>query len=115
MAATKKLHADASPSSSSIWLNCPASVTKARGRVRKPTVYTTEGTAAHVAAELSLKGDDIPVTLTIDGQPVAVTEEMLDAVDDLCQLRLVEGCRQCLARRDQGAYRRGRGGFVRHR
>ena len=59
MTATKK-HADASPSSSSIWLNCPASVTKARGRVRKPTIYTQEGSAAHIAAEMMLKNMKLP-------------------------------------------------------
>ena len=44
-------HADASPSSASIWLKCPASVTLARGKKRLPSPYTREGTAAHEAAE----------------------------------------------------------------
>jgi hypothetical protein len=81
MTATK-LHSDASPSSSPIWINCPASVTKARGRVRKATVYTTEGSAAHRAAELMLNGKKVPKKLMIEGVTVTVTQEMLDAAKE---------------------------------
>ena len=73
-----KKHADASPSSSSIWIACPASVTKARGRKRKPTVYTTEGTAAHFVAEALLEGFTPAGMLKIDGIDVTVTPEMID-------------------------------------
>jgi hypothetical protein len=77
-----KLHADASPSSSNIWINCPASVTKARGRVRQATSYTREGSAAHHIAELKLNGTKkLPKKVTIDGEEIEVTQEMLDAVD----------------------------------
>jgi len=78
-----KLHADASPSSSNIWINCPASVTKARGRQRLPTPYTREGTAAHELAELRLRGKKIKgvTSVFVDNEAVPVTPEMLDAVD----------------------------------
>jgi hypothetical protein len=77
-----KFHADASPSSSEIWINCPASVTKARGRIRKPTIYTREGTAAHRIAEMRLTGKRrLPKILVIDGEDIKITEEMKDAVD----------------------------------
>lgn len=75
-------HADASPSSSGIWLNCPASVTQARGKIRRSTTYTREGTAAHVLAEEIIRsrgqmsGDQY---IEIDGEMVEVTEEMQDA------------------------------------
>lgn len=79
---TTKAHADASPSSSSIWLNCSASVTQARGKIRLPTSYTREGTAAHTVAEMLLRGKrKIPKQIIVDGEEVTVTEEMRDAVD----------------------------------
>ena len=78
MTATKA-HSDASPSSSSIWINCPASVTKARGRVRKATVYTQEGTAAHRAAEIMLTNGKVPKQMIIEGEIITITPEMLDA------------------------------------
>jgi hypothetical protein len=76
-------HADASPSSAHQWLNCPASVTRARGRVRAPTIYTREGTAAHELAELLLRSRTSPkgvTTVVVDDVEVSVNEEMLDAV-----------------------------------
>lgn len=81
MAPTKS-HADASPSSSSIWLNCPASVTLARGRARAPTIYTAEGTVAHMIAEGRLRGAaTMPLSVTSDGFDIKITDEMLDAVE----------------------------------
>jgi hypothetical protein len=83
-------HADASPSASSIWIPCPASVTLARGKVRKSTPYTREGSAAHAIAEAELKGALHPVlgqTVMIEGEAILVTEEMLQAVAeyvDIC-------------------------------
>ncbi len=80
-------HAHASPSSSEQWLNCPASVTQARGRQRKATVYTREGSAAHQLAERILtartKGKNLSGvrSILIEGEDVPVTEEMVDAVD----------------------------------
>lgn len=77
-----KVHADASPSSSNIWLNCPASVTQARSRVRLPTSYTREGSAAHLLAEMRLKGKHkVPKQLVVEGEEITVTPEMLAAVD----------------------------------
>ena len=74
-------HADASPSSASIWLNCPASVTLARGRKRLPSPYTREGTAAHEAAEIIIHGLPVPAVVTVDGEDVAVSDEMLEHVE----------------------------------
>jgi len=80
-------HAHASPSSSEQWLVCPASVTQARGRQRKATVYTREGSAAHQLAERILtartKGKNLSgvKSILIEGEDVPVTEEMVDAVD----------------------------------
>lgn len=78
-----KAHADASPSSSDIWIQCSASVTKARGRQRVPTVYTREGTAAHMLAEMLLRTHKKKAGISsveVDGEIIPVTEEMLDAV-----------------------------------
>lgn len=75
------LHADASPSSSSIWIKCPASVTKARGRKRLPTVYTTEGSAAHEVADMLICGLPAPDTVTLDGTIVEVDDDMVEAVE----------------------------------
>lgn len=75
-------HADASPSSSEIWINCSASVTKARGRQRKATPYTREGTAAHAIADKVLKGKPVKVkSVLVEGEDIAITEEMVDAVN----------------------------------
>ena len=73
-------HADASPSSASIWLNCPASVTLARGKKRLPSPYTREGTAAHAAAESLVNGVAVPAGIVVDGESIQVTDEMLDHV-----------------------------------
>lgn len=74
-------HADASPSSSSIWIKCPASVTKARGRSRKATVYTREGSAAHHVAELLIHGLGPPDEVYIEGETVEVDDDMIDNVE----------------------------------
>ena len=74
-------HADASPSSASIWLNCPASVTRARGRVRRATQYTREGTAAHEVAERLVHGLDIPDEIEVEGETVPIDESMVEAVE----------------------------------
>jgi hypothetical protein len=56
-------------------------VTKARGRVRKATPYTREGSAAHQLAERMLAGKRMKgaTSVFVDGEDVPVTEEMLDA------------------------------------
>lgn len=81
-----------------MWILCPASVTKARGRKRGATVYTREGTAVHMMAEALLKEPfqtgvvDVmgPDSLTIEGEEVDVTPEMLqgavDYVNYVCSL-----------------------------
>ncbi len=74
-------HADASPSSSSIWIKCPASVTKARGRSRKATVYTREGSAAHHVAEMLVHGLDAPDEVEIEGEIVEVDDDMIENVE----------------------------------
>jgi hypothetical protein len=73
-------HPDASPSAASIWMRCPASVTLSRGRVRKPSIYTREGTAAHHVAELMIHGLKIPASVEVEGETVEVTEEMVEHV-----------------------------------
>lgn len=74
-------HADASPSSSSTWIKCPASVTKARGRVRVATSYTREGTAAHAAAELLVKGIPVPAEMEIEGETIEISDEMVETLE----------------------------------
>ena len=81
MTKIEKAHADASPSSASIWLKCPASVTQARGRARLPTVYTREGSAAHVVAEHLAMGLLPPREVDVEGVLVEVDEDMLAAVE----------------------------------
>jgi hypothetical protein len=76
-------HADASPSGSSTWIVCAAAVTQARGKVRKSTPFTREGSAAHQLAEAVLKGEPAPsrgMLITIEGEAIEVTAEMEDAV-----------------------------------
>ena len=71
-------HADASPSAASQWINCPASVTQARGRVRKATPYTREGTAAHEVAELMIHGLQIPAMIEVEGETIEITDDMIE-------------------------------------
>ena len=74
-------HADASPSSASIWLKCPASVTLARGKKRLPSPYTREGTAAHEAAERIANGLPAPASVTVDGEDITISDEMIEHID----------------------------------
>src|SRR4249920_3638362 len=75
-------HADASPSSSATWLACPASVTKARGRRRLPTIYTAEGSAAHEVADLLIHGLIPPDEIKVDGGfIIGIDDDMIDAVE----------------------------------
>lgn len=75
-----KGHADAGPSAAERWLACPASVTLTRGIERASTHYAREGTAAHSVAEMILKGQRVPDTVTVEGESIAVTEDMLEHV-----------------------------------
>ncbi len=74
-------HADASPSSASIWLKCSASVTLARGKKRLPSPYTREGTAAHEAAERIINGLPAPASVSVDGEDIAISDEMIDHIE----------------------------------
>jgi hypothetical protein len=74
-------HADASPSSASIWLKCPASVTLARGKKRLPSPYTREGAAAHEAAEHLAHGLPAPAVVSVDGEDIVISDDMLDHVE----------------------------------
>ncbi len=74
-------HADASPSAASIWMKCAASVTLARGRQRKATPYTREGSAAHEVVELLIHGLVVPDSIEVEGESVEITEEMVDHVE----------------------------------
>jgi hypothetical protein len=73
-------HADAGPSSSKQWMLCPASVTLSRGKPRKSSIFAQEGTAAHEVAELLIKGEPVPPYIEVEGEQIAVTEDMLDYV-----------------------------------
>jgi hypothetical protein len=71
-------HAAASPSSATMWLNCPASITLAEGRTRPSSRYAKEGTAAHTISEMILGGDMLPPgKLTVEGTEFITGMEML--------------------------------------
>lgn len=76
-------HADAGPSSADRWIKCPASITLGRGKKRKATVYTREGSAAHHIAELELLGTNTSMLkfIEIEGERIEITQEMRDHVD----------------------------------
>lgn len=76
----ERQHADAGPSSAKQWMLCPASVTLSRGKPRKSSVFAREGSAAHAAAEMLIRGDPVPPAIEIEGDVISVTEEMLDYV-----------------------------------
>jgi hypothetical protein len=64
-----------------MWMNCPASITKAEGLVRPSSVYAKEGTAAHKIAEMILTGDLFPPgKITIEGSEFIVGLPMLRAL-----------------------------------
>jgi len=90
-------HADASPSASSIWINCPGSVTLARGRQRRATSYTREGSAAHEVADRLLYGIPVPDEIEIEGEVVEIDENMVGHVqvyvDHVHKLRQGRECR----------------------
>ena len=75
-------HAAASPSSAAMWMNCPASITLAEGRVRPSSLYAKEGTAAHQIAEMILAGELFPPgRITIEGSEFIVGLPMLKALN----------------------------------
>ena len=75
-------HADAGPSSADRWIECPASVVLGRGKKRKATAYTREGSAAHRLAELELTGHDTRniKEIEIEGEAIEITQEMREHV-----------------------------------
>jgi hypothetical protein len=75
-------HAACSPSSASMWLACPASVTMTKDVVRPSSRYAREGTAAHQVAEMTLKGDIfLPDKVTVEGDEYIVSPGMCRALN----------------------------------
>jgi hypothetical protein len=85
-------HAAASPSSAAMWMNCPASITKAAGRTRPSSVYAREGTAAHAIAESLIGGDMFPPPkIDVEGDQFIVSKAMLRHLNGY--VSFVEGLR----------------------
>jgi hypothetical protein len=75
-------HAACSPSSATMWLACPASVTKTAGMTRPSSRFAREGTAAHMVAEMSLKGDIfLPDKVEVEGDEYIVSRGMCQALN----------------------------------
>ena len=75
-------HAACSPSSASMWLACPASVTLTKDMARPSSKYAKEGTAAHQVAEMTLKGDIfLPDKVTVEGDEFIVSPGMCRALN----------------------------------
>src|SRR5262245_1896593 len=75
-------HAAASPSPANVWLEVPASITRAEGRTRRTSAYAKEGTAAHRIAEMVINGDLFPPKkITVEGSEFIVSMEMLKALN----------------------------------
>ena len=75
-------HAACSPSSASMWLACPASVTLTKEVTRPSSKYAREGTAAHAVAEMTLKGDIfLPDKVTVEGDEYIVSPGMCRALN----------------------------------
>jgi hypothetical protein len=75
-------HAACSPSSASMWLACPASVTMTKDVVRPSSRYAREGTAAHQVAEMTLNGDIfLPDKVTVEGDEYIVSPGMCRALN----------------------------------
>jgi len=97
-------HAACSPSSASMWLQCPASVTLTRDTVRPSSRYAREGTAAHKVAELTLGGDIfLPDKISVEGDEYIVSPGMCRAlnpyVSHVQALRALPGARVVLEKR----------------
>ena len=75
-------HAACSPSSASMWLACPASVTKTRDVTRPSSKFAREGTAAHAVADMILKGDIfLPDRVNVEGEEFIVSRGMCQALN----------------------------------
>ena len=81
-------HSEFSPSGSSRWISCPASIALSRcfPKVEKPSgnIYAEEGTAAHELAAFVLKNPDIEVSSQLGKKfnNQFVTRDMINAVDE---------------------------------
>lgn len=71
-------HADCGPSYLYIAKQCPASVTKARGIRSVSSIHARRGTAAHAVGELMIADKPIPESMTIDGEVIAIDDEIID-------------------------------------
>ena len=75
-------HAACSPSSASMWLACPASVTLTKDVTRPSSKFAKEGTAAHAVAEMTLKGDIfLPDKINVEGDEFIVSPGMCRALN----------------------------------
>jgi hypothetical protein len=65
-----------------MWMNCPASITRAAGLRRPSSRYAREGTAAHKIAEMIIGGDLFPPPkITVEGEEFVVGLPMLRALN----------------------------------
>jgi len=75
-------HAACSPSSAAMWLACPASVTLTKDVTRPSSKFAKEGTAAHMVAEMTLKGDIfLPDKVVVEGDEYVVSPGMCRALN----------------------------------
>lgn len=75
-------HAACSPSSASMWLACPASVTLTKDMTRPSSRYAREGTAAHSVAEMVLQGDIfLPDKIIVEGDEYIISVGMARALN----------------------------------
>lgn len=85
-------HAKLGASTCERWWNCPGSIERiANSPIPKPTIYASEGTAAHEVAAASVLSDllekqidkkyRIGSVLVVDGFKITIDEEMWNAVD----------------------------------
>jgi hypothetical protein len=80
-------HSDLGPSSSDRWLNCPGSVKASKGVKKGDTVYSAEGTAAHLLSEEARKAnrpviDWLGWKIKVGTFTFEVDEAMADAVQE---------------------------------
>lgn len=79
----ERAHARLSGSVASTFTKCTAAPTLWKGRERKATAFTREGTAAHELADAILTGGFVPVgEVEVEGEMVPITPEMATAVRD---------------------------------
>ena len=79
----ERAHARLSGSVASTFTKCTAAPTLWKGRERKATAFTREGTAAHELADAILTGGYVPVgQVEVEGEMIPITAEMVSAVQD---------------------------------